>query len=248
MEPFFNAQCTNLLEESLSSDLGQGIVQFFANDKNSEIIFPISEIRTKLKENKYKNVDEFISSVEETFKSAAKSLGYDSEVSLALLTVLKLIVDDAKKMSAFNRENFYNKIEEFSAELKNILQKFPDNIEEYQLLVDKFERLSIAEPVMEKTSEKSFEKTDVDVLSLYAKLNTLPSDQNVSSVIDLISRYEAIVPENQDVLDVDMTRFQPYTLRILQEYVDNLNSSETKPETHEAARGTVKVNIENKHE
>ena len=220
MDSFQRAQCINTFEELMHSDLAKCVDDFFGTEENRELIFPINFLRQKIEENEYSQADDFIDDVKSVFLKTAKSLGPDSEISLVIETLLKQFLDDARSLTEYRSDDFLKKIEIFSQKLKDLLPTIPDNLHEFQILFDKAETKPLLEEFHTKVTEKQFEKKEINVNSLYNALKRLPDDQDVTNVIDLITKYEFIVPEDPEQLDVDMSKFHPYTLKVLQDYID----------------------------
>ncbi|EAY11620.1 hypothetical protein TVAG_081920 [Trichomonas vaginalis G3] len=222
MHPFINNQCITILDNALASPLGLAALNYFKSFKlNYENVFPIQKIQEKLKKNEYKSITEFVDEVKETFLTSARSLNSDSEISLALQTICKIICNKSLQLEGSTPNQFQFNIQQISEILNNILPSIPDSMEELDKALSSQDYIPINDniPLLPNLGDDG---TPVDPNEIYDKLLRLPTDDDVSKVIDIVAHYESAYSHEDCVMKIELAKCHQYTLRLIKNYLENV--------------------------
>jgi hypothetical protein len=222
MDPFYNAQCSNVLEKALRTPLGRSVISFFESfGADYCSVFPLNFIRSKLEKNEFKSPDEFVEAVKEIFTDTGRALGSDSEVTCALLTLSKMIENDSKRLLIGDRELNTEKIKKISELFRDTLNELPDCAEEMAEIVKDLKSAPNLDKDSNRNSEKE-EKSDVDPHDIFKEVVSLPTDADMTNVISIITRYESAYSHENNVIKADFLRFNNNTLRMIKKYIDSI--------------------------
>lgn len=222
MNPFINCQCRSILENAMASPLGAAAMCYFESfKKNFDQIFPIEEIKKKLQNNEYNSITDFVDNVKEIFLNSARQINADSEISLALQTICHTICEKSRQLNGIDKNQYQTNMKEISQILTNILPSIPDSAEEFQNLLSVQDLLPIEEyvPLLPNLGSDG---TTVDPNELYDKLLRLPSDDDVSRIVDIIVNYESAYSHENSVMKIELARCHQYTLRLIKNYLNNV--------------------------
>ena len=207
----------------MASDMAHCVNDFFESDETREYLFPINNLRNKLENNQYERADDFIHDVNRVFEKSAKAIGGETEISLAIQTLLREFLIKARSLNTFDAADFEARLSAFSEKFNSVLPIFPDSLEEFQNLIDRTETKPLLEEYHTKFTERSFDKREINVNSLHNALRRLSNDEDVTTATDIITKYEFIIPPNDsELLEIDMTKLQPYTIKMLQKFIDDI--------------------------
>jgi hypothetical protein len=68
----------------------------------------------------------------------------------------------------------------------------------------------------------------LDTYELYQEVVALKTDKDLERIVDIVSRYEISYAHVRDVIEIDLTRCQPDTLRRIHNYVKQVSEPSEK--------------------
>jgi hypothetical protein len=220
MEAVLQAKCSTIFEAVLTSPIGAGVMSYLTSN-SSECAPSLLEIRDRLEESDYASPSDWLQDVTDRFNQAARDFGADSDLGLSILCLLQLIEDAAQPLLPRKGSIDLHELDEIIESFRQFAAEAPNSLEEFRAFME-----SGAGPVPEfqfpHDQAKFDEKPDeeLDVYSLYQDVLNLPADRDVEKVVDIVSRYEVMYSHVNDVIEIDLTRCQPYTLRLIRNYVN----------------------------
>ena len=228
MNDVLAAKCSNIFESVLTSALGECVVSLFEKSQETQdYTSTLMAVRDNLEERKYSSPQAFLSDVKLRFERIARDLGEQSDVSLAILTLVQLIEDGLAPLVAPRVEPDLNEIDSIIADFKTIAEAMPNNLDEFQAQLDeKGEPMPSIPCVFERAEELAWDRGDLDVQSIYQDVLALKSDKDMERIVDIVARYELNYSHVHDVIDIDLARCHPYTLRLIKKYITESRSEE----------------------
>lgn len=233
MDSIFQAKCANIYDIAITSHLGTEIIKFFASEElqNPELTNQLSfilQIRDKLDESKYKTPEEFIDEVKTIYELKARDLGADSDISLSILTILQLMVDkyDQSFPSIHVNSPKFSEFTQFMEEFEEFALTAPNDRDSFISIYNSNTHKGDAKPRstnLEKIDDLG-EKADLD--QLYKNLLTLKTDKDIEKVVDIIISHEPSYSHSENIVEIDLNRCQPYTLRLIQNYLNHKEKNE----------------------
>jgi len=217
MEQHLLKQCQRLLNEVQKTLLWQNMLIYLKeNGLERDNLKELDDISSKLDENSFKTPNEWIDHVKNTLNGISQLFGAESEISLCFLTIKQIIEEKAISL-VYHRSK--EEINDVYNQIKGILREFPNNKDEFSNLLEKQVPLQESKPI-DVPETKKFEEFDLS--SMYQKLQILPSDSEVQKVVDIIINYEPSYNHENEVVEFDLSKCQPYTLHLITEYLNKL--------------------------
>lgn len=231
MEQSLNAKCTTIFEEVITSDLGVAVFSYFQDARpNSDQPLPFLLIRDKLEEHQYETPDEWYEDIENQINETARHLEVDSDIYLSLLTLLDMIKEKSLKMLTTTKKSTIEDLKSIMNELEGLLPEIPDNINDLKVELEKSNPLSPAKSAI-SFSEYFAKDESIDIQELYNEMIKMPTDTDLSNIVDIITRYDTKYSHFNNIVEIDLQRCSPFTLKKIKEYImshkeeENYNSS-----------------------
>ena len=246
MDKISQTKCAYIYDEVITGPLGTEVIKYFINDFENDNqdsdqesdqkqedngSLYILQIRDKLDENKYSSPQSFLEEVESTFLLKARDYESDSDISLSLLTLLQLIKEKFEKcfpskqdkplINEFN--SFLNGFDEFGQNIPNDRKSFIKFYNSASQLDDTPKR-----PIRPSKIKIADQKTDVE--ELYKRVMDLKTDKDFERIVDIIVSHEPSYSHSENVVEIDLYKCQPYTLKLIKNYVDSQEKEEGNQE------------------
>ena len=223
MDPFLNAHCSISFDAVMKSPMGQCCIEYFESFmQDYEPIFPLSFIKNKLNKNEYKSPEEFLDSVRNIFTESARNINSNSEIGYCLETLVYLLEKKIKNLMSFNNSVFNDAVAHFSDVIHESLDEFPDNLTEFE---EKIKGSKEQQKLKIIQNEKQDNDEQIDPDDLYKQVSQLTKDSEISDVISIIINYEKAYSHESDVLQVDFSKCQSHTLKLIKDYLEKINEN-----------------------
>jgi hypothetical protein len=228
MDAALQAKCSTIFEAALTSPLGAGVMSYLTSN-SSDHGPSFLDIRDRLEESVYASPSDWLTDVTDRFHQAARDFGADSDLGLSILSLLQLIEDAAGPLLPRKGPIDLNELDEIIDDFRRFAADAPNSLEEFRAFIE-----SGTEPVPEfqfPHDQATFDQKqgeEMDVYALYQDVLNLPADRDVEKVVDIVSRYEVMYSHVNDVIEIDLTRCQPYTLKLIRNYVNQATKKPTR--------------------
>lgn len=247
MDQISQTKCAYIYDEVITTPLGREVIRFFMsdfdinnndNDQNSDQKTDengpsfILQIRDKLDENKYSTPQNFLEDIELKFLLKARDYGSDSDIHLSLLTLLQLIKEKFQK--CFPSKDDKPSVQEFNLFLDdfNELEKhIPNDIKSFIKFYNAVPQADDASKRSLRPSKFQIVDQKTDVEELYKKIMDLKTDKDFEKVVDIIVSHEPSYSHTDNVVEIDLYKCQPYTLRLIKNYVESQENEEKESDT-----------------
>lgn len=227
MNDILATKCSTVFESVITSPLGEILIESLSqNCPLSNYANCILEVRDWLEDGKYSSPGEFVDDVRRRCYDIARDLGSGSDMSLSLLTILQLIEEGIEPLLQEQRTPDMAELDKMIGELKELAKEMPNDLSAFRVqLAAKGETLP-SYPYCFGRQNEFDSKEDLDVAEIYQGITSLENDKDLEKIVDIISRYETSYSHTNDIINIDLNRCHPYTLRLIQKYITSLSSRE----------------------
>lgn len=217
MEPILNVKCMNIYEKALKSPVGTGIIEFYSKLKQEETFY--EKIKKNLELNIYSCPNDWLNDIRDVYMSEARDVGYGSEISLFILTLLQIIEEKSKYLINDKPNLDY---ESLINELKDFTKTLPNNEEEFQKILNE-EVPNIEVQHYKDKSEKQNNEFLISPTDVYSEVMTLKTDEDMHNVISILSKYEINYTNLNKVFEIDLKNCSQSTLKMIHNYIIKRN-------------------------
>lgn len=217
MEPILNVKCMNIYEKAMSSPVGIGIVEYYSKIKQNETFY--EKIKANLESNKYPTPTDWLNDTRDLFYTEVRDAGFESEISLFILTLLQIIEDKAKYL--INNESSLN-FDDIIKELTDFSETLPNNEREFKKMLaeglPKEEKRQKHNPQINKKDDLNISPNDI-----YAQIMELKTDEDLQNVISILSKYEVNYTNHNDIFEIDLKNCSQNTLKMIHNFINKRN-------------------------
>jgi hypothetical protein len=229
MEAGLVMHCQTIYQAALSSGLGASVVDFFATSGYLESRgADVLRIREKLDNGAYANPEKWLEDVRLCFHEIARDMGSESDIGLSMLTLLQLVEDASKPLFCREPRPVRAEFDSVINQLREIMESTPNNLEEFQMAVTTGPEALPGFMFTPDAKEMDAATEDFDLPGIYKGVMNLKTDKDLEKVVDVVTKYELLYSHVKGVLEIDLTKCQPYTLKLLQDVITRANDKKRK--------------------
>ena len=211
------ASCLDIFEQVMGSALGEAFtnkIYELLPDTPDEINFSI--VHNNLMKNIYSNPGEWIKDVEKIAYNISGLCGQDSELSYAAKALLFRMKEKSKYMFEGNTEEWNQSCIEFISALEENIPNIPNSISELPKPIELPE-----EPRIHKSTINSQSPPipTSELLNIKNCIQKLISDEEVHTVVDIVSKYEYDVIKNNGIIEFDLKKCSPTTIKLIRAHL-----------------------------
>ncbi|KAK8894349.1 hypothetical protein M9Y10_022784 [Tritrichomonas musculus] len=253
MDPISQTKCAYIYDTVITSPLGTEVIKFFMDDiedsnKNkdhtddnnnnnkpneSESVF-LLQIRDNLDENKYPTPQSFIEEVNLKYSLKARDYGTGSDISLCLLTLLQLITEKFEKCFPKKDEKpLFDELDSFIDGFDELGKVIPNDRKSFIKFYNTASQAGNGAKRPVRPSKFQIADQKIDVEELYKKVIELKTDKDFEKVVDIIVSHEPSYSHSDNIVEIDLYKCQPYTLKLIKNYVDSQNKEEEENSSEE---------------
>jgi hypothetical protein len=185
----------------------------------------IRGIGDKLETGAYANPLEWIQDVKTVYNEIVHKLGPNTDISLAILTVAQMIEESAETFICPREKPKIEALDAIISDLREIGEISPSNVAEYERMSELGIRIIPPQIVMPEAEPKP-KVQSTDLQDIYRDVMALPSDKDLEKIVDIVSRYELVYSHTRGVIEIDLTKCQPYTLDLIKGYIQQAKNRE----------------------
>jgi hypothetical protein len=204
--------------------IGNGVFSYLTTSFPA-ISDSILALRDSVDRDKYTTVSEWLSDVQQLFHSLARDFGVSSDLGLSLLTLLQMVEDGAAQLMP--KPIDLTELDAIISEFEMIAETAPNSLAEFEKM-----RAEKTAPVPQAPIQVEEAPVDngppLDTYSIYQDVLALKTDKDLERIVDIVSRYETSYAHVKDVIEIDLTRVQPGTLRRIHNYVTKVAQEKVK--------------------
>lgn len=220
MNDILATKCSTIFDSAMTSPLGEVVMDYLmVNCGEEEYTKSILEIRDHLEDGVYQSPRAFMDDVRMKIDEIIRYFGARSDISLSLATILQIIEDGVQPLLQEVHAPDMKELNELIAEIEEIAKEMPNNLKEFRAQLNAKSNPLPSHPWCFDRKDDLDDKTGLDVTEIYQDVMALENDKHLEKIVDIISRYETAYSHVNDVIDIDLNRCHPYTLRFIKKYI-----------------------------
>jgi hypothetical protein len=222
MNDVLASRCCTAYDAAIHSSIGLAVVSRLSSSFPNSVT-ALEDLRSRLENSEFASPLDWYQNIESIFKNLARDVGIETDFGLSILTLLQMVTDRLEPVLGQTTKPEPGCLDQLISDLKHYTQTAPNNLREFIAASRPPTVRPEVPPIMiDGMRLESEDSTPLDVKALYQNLMNLQRDEDLERICDIVSRHETKFKHVRRMIQIDLGRCQPYTLRLIQKYIASL--------------------------